>query len=40
MEVKDGSVLLAEISLAGEQLRFKVIGGESADPGLTFTRSK
>jgi hypothetical protein len=40
MEVNDGSVLLAEISVAGEQLRFKVIGSESADPGLTFTRSK
>jgi hypothetical protein len=40
MEVNDGSVLLAEISLAGEQLKFKVIGGESADPGLTFTRTK
>jgi hypothetical protein len=40
MEVGDGSVLLAEISLAGDQLKFKVIGGESASPGLTFTRSK
>jgi tetratricopeptide (TPR) repeat protein len=40
MEVNDGSTLLAEISLAGDQLRFKVIGGETADPGLTFTRSK
>jgi tetratricopeptide (TPR) repeat protein len=38
MEVDDGSVLLADISLAGDQLRFKVIGGDSADPGLNFTR--
>jgi tetratricopeptide (TPR) repeat protein len=40
MEVDDGSVLLADISLANDQLKFKVIGGESTDPGLTFTRSK
>jgi hypothetical protein len=40
MEVHDGSVLLADVSLAGEQLKFKVIGGEPNDPGLTFARSK
>jgi tetratricopeptide (TPR) repeat protein len=40
LEVDDGSVFLAEITLAGNQLRFKVIGGEPTDPGLTFTRSK
>jgi tetratricopeptide (TPR) repeat protein len=40
MEVNDGSVLLADISLAGEQLRFKVIGGDPADAGLTFTKAR
>jgi hypothetical protein len=40
MEVDDGSVLLADISLAGEQLRFKVIGGDPSDAGLTFTKAK
>jgi tetratricopeptide (TPR) repeat protein len=40
LEVNDGSVLLADISLAGNGLQFKVIGGDSADPGLTFTRSR
>jgi tetratricopeptide (TPR) repeat protein len=39
LEVGDGSVLLADISLAGNQLRFKVIGGDSTDQALTFTRS-
>jgi tetratricopeptide (TPR) repeat protein len=39
MEVDDGSVLLADISLTGNQLQFKVIGGDSTDPALTFTRS-
>jgi tetratricopeptide (TPR) repeat protein len=41
LEVDDGSVLLAEIKLAASsQLKFKVIGGEANDPGLTFTKSK
>lgn len=40
LEVDDGSVLLAEISVAGNQLKFKVIGGEANDPGLTFTKAK
>jgi tetratricopeptide (TPR) repeat protein len=40
LEVDDGSVLLAEIALTGNQLRFKVIGGESNDPGLTFMKAK
>jgi tetratricopeptide (TPR) repeat protein len=40
LEVGDGSVLLADISLTGDQLRFKVIGGDTADPGLTFSRSQ
>lgn len=39
LEVDDGSVLLAEIALAGNDLRFKVIGGPATDPGLTFTRA-
>lgn len=38
LQVDDGSVLLAEVALEGNRLRFKVIGGESNDPGLTFTR--
>jgi tetratricopeptide (TPR) repeat protein len=40
LQVHDGTVLLAEVSLAGNQLKFKVIGGEASDPGLTFTRTK
>jgi tetratricopeptide (TPR) repeat protein len=40
LEVDDGSVLLAEVSLTGNQLKFKVIGGEANDPGLTFTKAK
>ena len=40
LEVDDGSVLLAEIALAGNQLRCKVIGGEANDPGLTFMKAK
>jgi tetratricopeptide (TPR) repeat protein len=40
LEVSDGSVLLAEIELAGNQLRFKVIGGKADDPALMFKRSK
>jgi tetratricopeptide (TPR) repeat protein len=40
LEVDDGSVLLAEIALTGNQLRFKVIGGASNDPGLTFMKAK
>src|SRR4029077_10719179 len=40
LEVDDGSVLLADISLKGNQLKFKVIGGEASDPGLTFTKAK
>ena len=40
LEVDDGSVLLAEIALTGNQLKFKVIGGEPSDPGLTFMKSK
>ena len=40
LEVDDGSVLLAEIKLTGNQLKFKVIGGEANDPGLTFTKAK
>jgi tetratricopeptide (TPR) repeat protein len=40
LEVDDGSVMLAEIALTGNQLKFKVIGGEPNDPGLTFMKSK
>jgi tetratricopeptide (TPR) repeat protein len=40
LEVDDGSVLLAEIALSGNQLRFKVVGGEANDPGLTFKKGK
>ena len=40
LQVDDGTVLLAEVSLTGNQLKFKVIGGEADDPGLTFTRAK
>jgi tetratricopeptide (TPR) repeat protein len=40
LQVDEGSVLLADISLAGNQLKFKVIGGEANDPGLTFTKLK
>jgi hypothetical protein len=40
LQVDDGSVMLAEVALTGNQLKFKVIGGEANDPGLTFTRSK
>jgi len=40
LEVNDGSVMLAEIALAGDQLKFKVIGSEPGDPGLTFTKAK
>jgi tetratricopeptide (TPR) repeat protein len=40
LEVDDGSVMLAEIALAGNQLKFKVIGGEANDPGLTFTKAR
>ena len=40
LQVDDGSVLLAEVSLTGNQLKFKVIGGDVSDPGLTFTRAK
>jgi tetratricopeptide (TPR) repeat protein len=41
LEVDDGSVLLAEIKLpANNQLKFKVIGGEANDPGLTFTKAR
>jgi tetratricopeptide (TPR) repeat protein len=40
LQVDDGTVLLAEVSLAGNQLKFKVIGGEPNDPGLKFTKSK
>jgi hypothetical protein len=40
LEVDDGSVLLAEVSLNGNHLRFKVIGGEANDPGLTFMKEK
>lgn len=38
LQVDDGSVLLADVSLAGNQLKFKVIGGEASDPGLKFTK--
>jgi tetratricopeptide (TPR) repeat protein len=40
LEVGDGSVLLAEVSLTGNQLQFKVIGGPPNDPGLTFTKAE
>lgn len=39
LEVSDGSVMLAEISLSDNQLKFKVIGGNPEDPGLTFSKS-
>ena len=34
-----GSVLLVEVSLTGNQLQFKVIGGQPNDPGLKFTKA-
>ena len=40
LQVNDGSVLLAEVAQTGNQLKFKVIGGDASDPGLTFTRAK
>jgi tetratricopeptide (TPR) repeat protein len=40
LQVGDGSVLLAETSLTGKQLRFKIINGPADDPGLTFTKGK
>jgi tetratricopeptide (TPR) repeat protein len=40
LEVDDGSVLLADIALTGNQLRFKVVGSESSDQGLKFSRTK
>jgi len=40
LQVNDGSVMLADISLTGNQLKFKVIGTEESDPGLTFTKAK
>jgi len=40
LQVDDGTVMLAEISLKGNQLKFKVIGGDASDPGLTFTKGK
>jgi len=40
LEVDDGSVMLAEIELTGNKLRFKVIGSDASDPGLTFARAK
>ena len=39
LQVDDGSVLLAEVSLNGNQLGFKVIGGEANDPGLMFMKA-
>lgn len=39
LEVDDGTVLLAEIALMGNQLQFKVIGGKEGDPGLTFSKT-
>jgi tetratricopeptide (TPR) repeat protein len=38
LQVDDGTVLLAEVALAGGQLRFKVIGGESDNTNLTFKK--
>lgn len=38
LQVDDGSVLLADVSLAKGKLGFKVIGGESDDTKLTFTK--
>ena len=38
LEVDDGTVLLADVALEGGRLRFKVIGGESDNANLTFTR--
>jgi tetratricopeptide (TPR) repeat protein len=40
LEVDDGSVMLAEIALTGNQLKFKVIDSEASDPGLTFMKGK
>lgn len=40
LEVDDGSVMLADISLTGNQLQFKMISGAADDPGLKFTRAK
>jgi tetratricopeptide (TPR) repeat protein len=39
LQVNDGTVMLAEISLTGNQLQFKVIGGQPNDPGLKFTKA-
>lgn len=40
LQVGDGSVMLAEIALNGNQLRFKVIGSDAGDPGLNFAKEK
>lgn len=40
LQVDDGTVLLAEISLEGNQLKFQVIGGDAGQPGMTFTKNK
>jgi tetratricopeptide (TPR) repeat protein len=40
LQVNDGSILLAEVTLKGDKLQFKVIGGAKDDPGLTFTKGK
>jgi tetratricopeptide (TPR) repeat protein len=40
LQVNDGSVMLADIALTGNQLKFKVIGTAESDPGLTFTKAK
>jgi tetratricopeptide (TPR) repeat protein len=40
LQVDDGSVMLAEIALTGNQLKFKIIGGDPKDPGLTFAKAK
>jgi hypothetical protein len=40
LEVSDGGVLLAEVELNGNQLKFKIIGGDPDTPTLNFTKGK
>jgi tetratricopeptide (TPR) repeat protein len=39
LEVSDGTVMLAEIAIEGNELRFKVIGSQPNDPGLVFAKA-
>jgi tetratricopeptide (TPR) repeat protein len=40
LEVDDGSVMLADVALSGNQLKFKVIGGDETDKPLIFSKGK